>query len=132
MPASYVIDEQRGLVVTTGTGVVTFEECKQHQDRLIADPEFDSTYNQLMDFSQATRVKLDESNVHFLVVRHVFTKPSRRALVSTDAQFIDLMQKAAELRKQFFGDEDVQFFSNREAALRWLSDQKAAVAGSSS
>ena len=129
MPASYVIDKQRRLVVTTGTGVVTFEECKQHQDLLIADPEFDPTYNQLMDFSLATRVKLDESNVGFLVVRHVFTRPSRRALVSTDAQLIDLMRKAAELRKQFFGDEDVQFFSNREDALRWLSDQKVAAAG---
>lgn len=122
MPASYVIDKQRRLVLTTGTGVVTFEDCKQHQDRLLDDPEFDSTYNQLLDLSRASRVLLNESNIRFLVVRHVFTKPSRRAIVSTDAQLMDLMRNAAELRKQFFGDEDVQFFSSREEALRWLSD----------
>src|SRR5262245_9870385 len=118
MPASYVIDKQRRLVLSTGTGVVTFEDCKQHQDRLIDDPDFDPTYNQLLDFSAAIRVQLNESNVRFLAVRHVFTKPSRRAFVSTDAQFIELMRKAAKLRKQFFGDENVQFFPGREEALR--------------
>lgn len=107
-------------MVTTGTGFVTFEECKQHQDRLLDDPEFDSTFNQLLDFSNASSVQLNESNIRFLVVRHVFTRPSRRAIVSTDPQLIDLMRTGAELRKQFFGDENVQFFPNREAALRWL------------
>src|SRR5215471_5111129 len=87
MPASYVIDKQRRLVISTATGVVTAEECKQHQDRLVNDPDFHPTFNQILDFTGATTIGLNYEILRFLAVRHVFRTPSRRAILPNNEEF---------------------------------------------
>src|SRR5215475_4033592 len=121
MPASYVIDKQRRLVISTATGVVTAEECKQHQDRLVNDPDFDPTFNQILDFTEANTIQLNEATLRFLAVRHVFRAPSRRAILSNSQQFTELMEKSKDLRKQFLGTDIIEVFSDRDEALLWLN-----------
>jgi hypothetical protein len=121
MPASYVIDKHRRLVITTASGVLTFQDCVQHQDRLIEDPDFDQTYNQLLDFFEVTSIQLDELAIRFLMVRHVFSGQSRRAVIGSGMQFEAFAKKAIELRKEYLGAESARVFSDREEALRWLA-----------
>jgi hypothetical protein len=121
VPADYVIDKQRRLVITTASGVLTFHDCLQHQDRLIKDPEFDPTYNQLLDFLEVTRIQIDETTLRFLMVRHVFSNQSRRAVVGSGTPFEEFAKAAIRLRKEYLGAESASIFSDREEALRWLS-----------
>ena len=123
VPADYVIDKHRRLVITTAWGVLTFQDCMQHQDRLIKDPEFDPTYNQLLDFLGASSIHLDDGEIRFLMVRHVFSDQSRRAAVGneTQQQFREFALKAMALRKAFLSNENIRIFSDREEALRWLA-----------
>lgn len=121
MPASYIIDKHRRLVITRVSGVLTFQDCLRHQDRLIKDPDFDATYNQLLDFFEVTSIQLDELALRFLMIRHVFSGQSRRAVTGSGTQFEEFAKKAIELRKEYLGAEDARIFSDREEALRWLS-----------
>jgi len=121
MPASYVIDKQRRLVISTATGVVTAEECKQHQDRLVNDPDFDPTYNQILDFTGATTIGLNYEILRFLAVRHVFRTPSRRAILSNNEEISALMERSKDLRKQFLGTDTIEVFADRDQALLWLN-----------
>jgi hypothetical protein len=121
MPASYIIDKHRRLVITKVSGVLTFQDCLRHQDRLIKDPDFDATYNQLLDFFEVTSIQLDELALRFLMIRHVFSGQSRRAVTGSGTQFEEFAKKAIELRKEYLGAEDARIFSDREEALRWLS-----------
>lgn len=121
MPATYVIDKRRRLVITTASGVLTFQDCARHQDRLIEDPEFDPTYNQLLDFVDVTSYRLDELAFRFLTVRHIFSGQSRRAAVGSGEQFEKLANEGIRYRKEHLGTESIRMFSDREEALRWLA-----------
>ena len=121
MPASYVIDKQRRLVISTARGTLTAEESKQHQDRLLSDPNFDPTFNQILDFTGASSIQLSEETIHFLAVRHLFHSPSRRAILS-NADQAEILDKWKSLRAQFLGTEKVEIFFDLDQALRWLND----------
>jgi inorganic pyrophosphatase len=83
MPANYVIDKHHRLVISRASGVLTFQDCVRHQDRLIKDPDFDPTYNQLLDFFEVTSIQLDELAIRFLMIRHIFSGQSRRAVTGS-------------------------------------------------
>lgn len=121
MPANYVIDKHHRLVITRACGVLTFQDCVRHQDRLLKDPDFDPTYNQLLDFFEVTSIQLDELAIRFLMIRHVFSGQSRRAVTGSGMQFEEFAKQAIELRKEYLGAENARMFSDREEALRWLS-----------
>ena len=57
MPFDYFIDQERRLVITTGTGIVTGAEIKAHYERLLADPVFDNRFNQLIDLTKRDRAR---------------------------------------------------------------------------
>jgi len=121
MPANYVIDKERRLVISTATGVVTAEECKQHQDRLVNDPDFDPTYNQILDFTGASTIGLNDEILRFLAVRHVFHAPSRRAFLSNNDEFSALLERNKDVRKEFLGTDAIEVFAGWDQALLWLN-----------
>jgi len=77
------IDKRRRLVLTHAEGCVTFDDARGHQDRLLADPEFDASFDQLIDATGVTKLDLSADEVRTLAQRHVFSLRSRRALVAT-------------------------------------------------
>ena len=54
MACEYTIDPPRRLVETRASGVVTFAELTDHQNRLVADPDFDPAFDQLIDTTDVT------------------------------------------------------------------------------
>jgi hypothetical protein len=48
MPITYVIDQERRLVITTGSGHLTASEIQAHAARLKADSRFDSAFRELV------------------------------------------------------------------------------------
>jgi len=123
MPASYVIDKERGLVISTGTGRYTADDGIAHQAALAADPDFQSTFNQLLDFTEVTQVVLNTDAIRQLAQRHVFSEQSRRAFLVTNKLEIGLSRMFAAYREIAGGKEQMKIFEDREEAMQWLMEK---------
>jgi hypothetical protein len=113
------IDEQRRLVLTKAEGCVTFDDMRGHQDRLLADPEFDASFDQLIDATNVTRLDISADEVRTFAHRHVFSPKSRRALVAAKPVVFGL-GRMAEIYREDEGDTEVEVFYSVEEALKWL------------
>ncbi|HUB80500.1 MAG TPA: hypothetical protein VMB03_16965 [Bryobacteraceae bacterium] len=117
MPVSYKIDKKRRLIVTWGKGRVTFAEARDHQDRLLNDPDFDETFNQLLDATQADTLDLTAEEARIIASRQVVANTSRRAFVATDASVFGM----GRMMEAYHGSKSkTQVFYSLEAALAWL------------
>jgi hypothetical protein len=117
MPVDYVIDKERRLVITTGEGRVTFDEARDHQNRLLNDPNFDLSFNQLIDLTAVTHFDLSTSDAIAIARRSVFAKTSRRALVASDPLIFGMLRLAEAYHE---GLAETHAFRDRESALKWL------------
>ncbi len=125
MPASYKIDKERSLVMTAGTGVLTKEDIQGHMDRLSADPEFDPTFSQLLDFREITAVEFGPEEVRQFAQRKIYSSISRRAfLVTNDLQFG--LARMFETYRELNGETGIRVFRTFEEAMDWIVVGRAA------
>src|SRR4030095_13975904 len=83
MKVRYSIDKQRRLIVTTAEGSVMSRDIRGHQDRLLADPDFDASFDQLIDTTPATKFDISADEAKILAQRQIVSPESRRAYVAT-------------------------------------------------
>ena len=120
MPINYVIKKEARLVLTTGTGVVTFPESRAHQDRLLLDPEFDPEFNQLIDMTAVTRFEVSADQAREIAQRPLFSTNSKRAVVAADPAIYG-MHRVIEVRHHFTPTHsEMRVFCALPAALQWL------------
>ena len=86
MKVRYSIDKQQRLILTTAEGIVMFDDIKGHQDRLLADPDFDATFDQLIDATAAAKIGISTAEARVLAERRIVSPESRRAFVATKPQ----------------------------------------------
>ncbi len=120
MPARYVILKELRLVINYGWGHLTFADFRGQQESLVKDPEFDPSFNQLVDVSETTSFDLSIEEAKTIARRGIFLPSSRRAVVATDpavfamGRLMDVYHSMATQRNH------VSVFYDREAALKWL------------
>ncbi len=61
MPAVLKIDPQRRIVLTTFHGHVTGEDLVRQQAVILADPRFETSFADVVDFSSVSVAAIDES-----------------------------------------------------------------------
>ena len=120
MPFSYVVYKNHRLVVSTGTGRVTYDEIKARQDQTKSDPDFNSDFNQIVDLRAATTVDLTVDQARELASRNIFSSTSRRAFIATTPavfgmgrmweSYTEIAQKISQIR----------IFSDLLSAMDWL------------
>ena len=120
MPFDYRIDVARRLVLSTGQGRVTFADVKAHQDRLLSDPHFDPSFNQLNDLVAVTHLVVSGEQGRNLALRHVFSPASKRAIVAVNPHVFGLARLMQTYHSLAEGGSEVRVFSNLDAALEWL------------
>ena len=118
MPASYVIDPTRRLVITRVWGAATEEEVFDHGQRLRSDPQFDPSYRQLADMSEVTEVRVSSRSVETLSRGQLFNPGTRRAFVASNDAVFGMLRKY-ELHAESTG-QIVRVFRDRKAAEDWL------------
>ena len=116
MPVRSVIDKERRLVLTFGEGSVTYSEVRNHQDRLLSDPDFDATFNQLIDVTQA-QFDMSTDDARAVASRPIFSTTSRRAFVASKPSVYGL-GRLMEVHQERHAQ--VQIFYDRKEALKWL------------
>ena len=120
MSFEYTIDVSRHLILSKASGTVTGEEILDHQSRLMRDPSFEPTLNQLADFTSVTRVSVTSEDVRLLAVRNFFAPQSRRCLVAPTSEIFGLARMFQLFREVNGAPEQMRIFRNREEAMLWL------------
>jgi len=125
LSAFYKIDKERGLVMSTGAGVLTKEDILGHMDRLSKDPDFDPDFCQLMDFRQITAVEFGPEDVRQFAERTIYSSRSRRAIVvKDDLQFG--LARMFEIHRELNGESGIRVFRAVDEALDWIVVGKVA------
>ena len=119
MNLRYSIDKQRRLILTTAEGRVMFDDIRGHQDRLLANPDFDPSFDQLIDATAATNLEISADEARALANRRIFSPKSRRALVATEPHIFGL-GRMMEIYHEGLKSADVHVFYSMDAALNWL------------
>ena len=117
MSLKYSIDKSQRLIVTVVEGVVRFGDIRDHQNRLLADPDFDATFDQLLDGTRVTRCELSTDQVRTLATRQILSRDSLRAFVATQPHVFGL-GRMMEVYHEDLGQLHV--FYSMEEALNWL------------
>jgi hypothetical protein len=119
MPAFYKIDKEHRVVLSTASGVFDLAAALAHQDQLLADPDFDPTYSQLLDYSHVTDVRIDANDVRKLAERSVFWPCSRRAMyVTRDIEYG--FARMFEMLRENAGEKGIRVFRSLDDALTWI------------
>jgi hypothetical protein len=119
MLVRYSIDKQRRLILTVAEGCVKFDDVRDHQDRLLADPDFDATFDQLIDTTPATMCDLTSAEARILAERRIVSPESRRAFVAIKPHIYGL----GRMMQVYHMDLEyalVEVFYSMDEALKWL------------
>jgi hypothetical protein len=120
VPASYKIDKARRFVLSTGTGFLSKEDVLGHMDRISADPEFDPTFSQLLDFTNVAEVGFGPDDVRQFAERNIFSPGSRRAfVVQNDLHFG--LARMFEIHRELRGETGIAVFRSMEEAMDWIA-----------
>jgi len=117
MPAFYKIAKDRRLVLSTASGVLTLADVLAHQDQILADPDFNPQYSQLLDLTHVTKIDLSADDICKLAERHIFHPTSSRAILVTTDLGQGLARLFAILRA---GEKRIRIFRNLDEALEWV------------
>ena len=118
MPWSYRIDKELKIVFSKGIGIATDDDIRGHREALLNDPDFDSTYNQLVDFSEVTKFELSLATMEAIAKSKFFSETSMRAIVAPQ----DLAFASARVFEAYYpSDDKVMVFRELDEARRWLN-----------
>lgn len=120
MPLSFVIDKQRRIVISTASGLVTYSEIAAHQVQLKNNPDFDPTFDQLIDATGVTMVSVKVEEIQTVARQRLFATGSRQAF-ATSSDFVYGMARMFEIYREASGSgRPVRVFSSLDAAQEWL------------
>lgn len=120
MPASYRIDKQKRLVVSSAFGVLTLDDVLKHQQQLLKDRDFDPSFSQLVDLDEVTEVAMATDDVRRIAEKSIFVPGTRRAVVAQKSDVAFGLSRMFEILRNLKGDQGVRVFRDREKALAWL------------
>lgn len=119
MPATYKIDKEKRLVLTTIWGVFSFSDAVAHKDKLLRDPDFERTYSQITDLTQVTEWAASNEEVRAFAKFNVFSPESRRAIIAPGDLKFGMARMFATLR-ELQGEKGIAVFRTLEEALDWV------------
>jgi len=117
VPVRYAIDKNQRLILTIGEGSVTASEITNHQDRLLSDPDFDATFNQLIDVTTATKFDMSVDEAKQIALRAIVSTKSKRAFVAIKPDIYGLGRLMQIYHERL---AEAHVFRDRNSALKWL------------
>jgi hypothetical protein len=107
------------VVLSTASGVFDLTAALAHQDQVLADPDFDPGYSQLLDYSHVTEVKIAANDVRKLAERSVFWPCSRPAMyVMKDIAYG--FARMFEMLRENAREKGIRVFRNLDRGLTWI------------
>jgi hypothetical protein len=120
MPFDYFVYKEHRLVISTASGLVTWDEIKARQDQTKTDPEFNPEFDQIVDLRSATRVELSGDQIRFLANRRIFSSRSRRAFVAPNPSVFGAGRMWETYTEFSKNPTEIRVFWDLPSALKWL------------
>lgn len=119
MPIDFTIDEPRRLIVTTGTGVLTFAEIIGVQDIGWSDPRFNPQFDHLIDLTAVTRLCVSGGEIWSLLNRNPYRSVASRTAIVASQPCVFGVGRMAEGYAAGTVSE-ISVFHDLPGALEWL------------
>ncbi len=119
MPATYAIDKQRRLVITTGSGRITLADALAHQEKLRKDQDFDPSFSQIMDLTQVIEFALEANDIRRIAQTTIFSRESRRAIIAS-SDLVYGFGRMFEILREIAGENGIRVFRDLDEALDWI------------
>ena len=120
MPFDYVVYREHCLVISTGSGVVTWEEIKARQDQTQTDPDFNPEYDQIVDLRSVTDFQMSTEQTRLLAHRPIFSSKSKRAFIATTPNIFGVGRMWETFTESSVNPSQIRVFYEAASALRWL------------
>lgn len=122
MPITYRIDEENGVVFTTGSGVLTEAELLLHKKKVIADPRFKPGFVELSDVRSIADLEITASGLERFVAQDDSDadrlKGFRLAIVVSGALEFGMGAMYEMMSRE--NNRDVRIFRDLSLARDWL------------
>ena len=118
MPASYLIDQERGVVFSRGWGVLTDEEILAHAKVLRADTRLTPGLRQVADFRHVTKLGVTSEGVRRAAKNNPFGPDARRSFVAPLDETLGMLRMFG-----IYMDADTsqfRIFRTLEPAMEWI------------
>jgi hypothetical protein len=125
MPATYAIDKQRRLVITTVSGQLTLADALAHQNKILKDSDFDPSFSQLIDLTRASGSDLEARDIRKMAERKIFSPESRRAIVAS-SNLLYGFGRMFEILREGAGESGIRIFRDLDEAVDWLLSKSTA------
>lgn len=125
MPARYLVLKPQRLIVSLGWGRLTFADLRSQQDAFAQDPDFDPTFDQLVDVSGVTSLDISIEEAKTVARRGMFFPSSRRAVIATNPDVFGMGRMMDVYHAMATGRQNVRVFYDRASALQWLGIESA-------
>ena len=102
---------------------MTFDDVRDHQDRLLVDPDFDASFDQLIDTTPVTEFDISADEARILASRRIVSPESRRAFVATKPHIFGL-GRMMEIYHENLGYAHVHVFYSMDEAWKWLEREE--------
>ncbi len=118
MPIDFYIDKKQKTVFTQAYDVLTEDEILDLRNRVMAHPEFDSSFNQLSDYSNVTKFEISNNFLIQYAQLKYFGKNSKRAFVASS----DLVFGSVRTYQAWHESlpSEVKAFRTIDEARKWL------------
>jgi hypothetical protein len=120
LPCRYLIDKERRLGISTGWDRLTFADMKAQQDEVLANPDFDPAFNQLVDVTAVTVLDLSIAEAKWIANRGIYSPTSRLAVLASNPAIFGMARMMDAYHSMATGREQVSVFYDLDAALAWL------------
>ena len=118
MPASYLIDQERGVVFSRGWGVLMDEEILAHAKVLRADIRLTPDLRQVADFRDVTKLGVTSEGVRRAAKNNPFGPDARRSFVAPLDETLGMLRMFGI----YIDADDSQFriFRTLGPAMEWV------------
>lgn len=120
MPYHSSIHKEKRLVVSTGSGLVTFEELMANADQLVKHADFDPAFDQLVDATAMTELRVSVDEAKILARLGTFSSDSRRAFVAPGPGAFGMMRLWGAYHSFEKSASQVSIFYDLRSARAWL------------
>jgi hypothetical protein len=123
MPLTHQVLKEQRLVVIIGSAILGADEIVANRQALLNDPDFDPSFDALVDFTGVPDPSLDFDSIRNLSRQPLFSPASRIAVVlalSGKATLFAIAQKYEVYREVSAMGDRLRVFRTLEQAREWL------------
>jgi hypothetical protein len=123
MPLTHRVLKEQRLVIIVGSDVVGADDITANRQALLSDPDFDRSFDALVDFTRVPDASLDLESIRTLSRDPLFSRASKIAAVpavSGSAGLFAIAQRYETYREVSEMGDRLRIFRTLEQAREWL------------